>query len=189
MALRCERCRKSELTLESFGVYRCAGCGRVDADGNLLDAAAADTIALDDAELEPVSDEAKARATFAPAPEPAARASGPAPLASSGPTASTLALALAGLVCVAGQIAIGAPTRAVIQLASFGALVTGKPWAYKLASSVTGLVVGASLAPLVVPALIPQPDFVAPARVALGLVVAGNLVALALLARAQLAAR
>ena len=39
MATRCARCQAEEVTLETFGVFRCPACGRVDADGRALDAA------------------------------------------------------------------------------------------------------------------------------------------------------
>src|SRR6478752_7409919 len=38
--MRCERCKTSDLALVTFGIYDCPVCGRVDADGNLLEAQA-----------------------------------------------------------------------------------------------------------------------------------------------------
>ncbi len=134
MALRCERCRTADLTLESFGIYQCPNCGRVDADGHLLDA-------RDDDRTGPQMLDT-GRASFV-APPPAGP--GPAGLASApvrdlGAHASPSAardmptlffgtLVVSALLNLGGALATHSVLGFVLSALFYGALFTGKNWA------------------------------------------------------------
>jgi hypothetical protein len=151
MALRCERCRTSELTLETFGVYRCPVCGRVDADGNLVDQPA------DADDTGPVTLET-GRASFA-APPPTANV---APIASTISTTTTNAsgglpttflatLAVVALVDLAGAIAAHAIYSVVGMLFFYAGLLTGKRWARTSAMAGAVITIGLCAMAFVLP--------------------------------------
>lgn len=154
MALRCERCRTGDLTLESFGVYRCPNCGRVDADGNTL----GDGVTTDRADSTQPTILETGRASFAappPVPGPGP-GSGPAPytsLTSAAPSASMHAsrdlpqvflatLAVTGLIDAAGALASHSACSLVSLLFFYGGLLTGKPWARTLSMAGAVLTIG-----------------------------------------------
>ncbi len=129
MATRCPRCQKNQVTLETFGIYQCPACGRIDADGKLLD------IAAPPAELPP--DE---RVSFAPPPPkewvPAGateRVRPVAPVDASGPPTYLFAgIGLMFFMSLAGALTGGSWLSAVLRWGTLGALWTGRPWARNL---------------------------------------------------------
>lgn len=145
MALRCERCRTAELTLVSFGVYQCPNCGRVDADGNVLEK----TPGEDRADSTQPTILETGRASFA-APPPAAT---PSPIASGLSTASAMpsrempgmflaTLAVAALIDVAGAIASHSLCTLLGLAVFYGPLLTGKRWARTLSMAGAVLTIG-----------------------------------------------
>jgi hypothetical protein len=144
MANRCARCQNEDVTLETFGVFRCPACGRVDADGRALDA---------------------------PPPAPGAAANGsrgafdePPPLAPTDVTerarAALTGVETAGppgwlfgtvlvmaIVDLATGVSTGAWGATLLELSALAALATGRRWARALALVSSGLsIVGACLA-------------------------------------------
>lgn len=123
MALRCPRCSAHEIALETFGVYRCVQCGRIDADGRLL-----------------TSESAPGAPAFAP-PPPAAVA-GPSAadlvrkesLGGSAPPPFFLAMvSLDALLIGVVAIASGNIVRAFLSYGFLVPLMSGKEWARALA--------------------------------------------------------
>ncbi len=121
MANRCVRCQKEDITLETFGVFRCPACGRVDADGRALDAG-------------PVG-AASEEAFAAPPPwiplDVAERAREGLVGSEARPAPTWLfgAVIVTAIVALASAASTGAWSPAAIQLAMLGALATGRPWA------------------------------------------------------------
>lgn len=123
MALRCERCRTADLTLESFGVYQCPNCGRVDADGHLVDA-------RDDDKTGPqVLD--TGRASFvAPPPRTV-----DVPITAAPQGAREMPKLFLGTLVVSGLLNLGSALMShsvlafVLSALFYGALFTGKSWA------------------------------------------------------------
>jgi hypothetical protein len=184
MALRCERCRTSELTLETFGVYRCPVCGRVDADGNLVDQPA------EGDDTGPVTLETD-RASFAAPPPPATVA----PIAASIPTTSTPTSASSGLpttflatlgvvalVDLAGAIAAHAIYSVIGLIVFYGGLLTGKRWARTSAMAGAVLTIGLCAMAFVLPQIGAQ------IRVAMVVLIGANAWWLYVLSRADTAA-
>ena len=118
VALRCPRCQQNEIALETFGVYRCPACGRIDADGHVLDPASASPVAVTFAPPPP-------RAWIPPgAPAPAE------PAAATGPPGFFLAmLALDAILIVTAAAATRSAVRAFVGLAFLVPLLTGRPGA------------------------------------------------------------
>lgn len=148
MALRCERCRTADLSLESFGVYQCPSCGRVDADGHLLDA-------RDDEKTAPQLLDT-GRASFV-APPPSGTS---VPIAVVSPsTARTMptillaTLVVSALLNLGGSLANHSILGFVLSALFYGALFTGKNWAR--VTSIFGSVVSVLLC-LVVIVLVPS---------------------------------
>ena len=143
MATRCPRCQKQDISLETFGVYRCPTCGRIDADGLLLDPAAPGVAAAAGA-VE------TGRASFA-APPPSAwvppGAPAPTPVAApgSGPPIFFLAMVvLDALMTLGSAVSAGNVLCGILGLAFLAPLATGKPWARNVA------LVGAALEVLLI---------------------------------------
>jgi hypothetical protein len=145
MANRCARCLNEDVTLKTFGVFRCPACGRVDADGRCLDAppappsGAAEGTAADPFGPPPplahtdVSAQARAALTT---------------VATEGPPAWFFG---AVLVMAVVDLAVGVGTHAwvatLLDLAALAALATGRRWARALAIvSATLTTVGGCLA-------------------------------------------
>lgn len=129
MATRCARCQKEEVTLETFGVFRCPTCGRVDADGNILDTATPRT-------GEAASDE---RVSFAAGPPwippdvaERARAELTGVEADGPPTYLFAAVAIMGIIALASAMSTGAWMPTILRSATLAALATGRPWARTL---------------------------------------------------------
>jgi hypothetical protein len=143
MATRCPRCQKNEIALETFGVYRCPACGRIDADGKLLDIAA------------PPPDVApEERVSFAPPPPKAWTPPGatervrPMELDSGSgpPTLLYAGVALMFFMSLANALTSGGWLFAVLRWGTLGALWTGRPWARTLSIFGSGLtIVGLSV--------------------------------------------
>ncbi|MFO0683044.1 MAG: hypothetical protein U0234_13390 [Sandaracinus sp.] len=123
MALRCERCRTADLTLESFGVYQCPNCGRVDADGHVLDGRE------DDKTGPQVLD--TGRASFVAPPPPGAGV--PIAAAPSGgremPKLFFATLVISGLLNLGSALMTHSVLGFVMSALFYGALFTGKSWA------------------------------------------------------------
>lgn len=121
--MRCERCKTSELTLVTFGVYDCPVCGRVDADGNVLGGKGGDDTGPQTFESE--------RASFV-APPPVG-ASVPIVIRPEGkhdmPTVFLATMVISGLFDVGSALATRSILGFVLRVAFYGALLTGKPWA------------------------------------------------------------
>jgi hypothetical protein len=127
MATRCPRCQKKEITLETFGVYRCPACGRIDADGKLLD------IAAPPPEVPP-----EERVSFAPPPPKewvppsgaTPRLTAPVvPSAGGPPTMLFAACGLVALGWIVAAVSSGSWGCAVMEIASLFPLISGRPWA------------------------------------------------------------
>lgn len=122
MALRCPRCQQNEIALETFGVYRCPACGRIDADGHVLDRSSASPAAV----------------TFAPPPPrawvpPGAAAAPPEPATGASPPGFFLVmLALDAVLIVTAAAATRSAVRAFVGIAFLLPLLTGRPWARAL---------------------------------------------------------
>ncbi len=143
--MRCERCRTTDLTLVSFGVYQCPVCGTVDADGNLLQSVHTEPAARADATQPNVREHAvveAGRSSFA-APPPispmaAALAVQPASPASAPIGTHDLPkLFLATVVVLSMLDLVGAAQSRniialVLGLGTNAALITGKRWARTL---------------------------------------------------------
>ncbi len=136
MATRCARCQAEDVTLETFGVFRCPACGRVDADGRALDvvpstpaevAGAAQGTFAEPPPWAPsdVAERARAALTVAETPSP--------------PTGFLVGVLVMAIVTVAGAAATGAWIAALVQLAMLAALATGRPWARMLSILGSGL--------------------------------------------------
>jgi len=168
--MRCERCRTSELTLETFGIYRCPVCGRVDADGNLVGGEPADRADSTQPTLLETG-----RASFAaPPPAPA-----PSPIAASlTPTTSTpsrempriflVTLAITALIDVVGAMAGHSACSLVGLIVFYGGLLTGKPWARTVSMAGAVLTIGGCAMLFVLVHASPQ------LRTALAVVIAAN---------------
>lgn len=131
MANRCGRCQKEDVTLETFGVFRCPACGRVDADGRALDAAPPGG-ADDDAFAAPppwtppdVAERARAGLVGGETRPP--------------PTWLFGAVILTAIVALAGAVSTGAWSPAAVQVVMLGALATGRPWARVLSIALDSL--------------------------------------------------
>jgi hypothetical protein len=130
MATRCPRCQKKEITLETFGVYRCPVCGRIDADGNMLDIAAPPA---DVAPEERVSFAAPPPKEWVPPPGATPRIRVPVVPTSSGPP--TMLFAACGLVAlgwIVSAVASGSWPCAILEITSLFPLISGRPWARTL---------------------------------------------------------
>ena len=122
MANRCVRCQKEDVTLETFGVFRCPACGRVDADGNPLDAAVASQQPFDaPPPWTPPDIAEQARAALV-----GAETRGP-------PTWFFGALLVSAIITLASAVSPGARAPAVLQVGMLAALASGRPWARLLA--------------------------------------------------------
>lgn len=126
MATRCPRCQKNEIALETFGVYRCPACGRIDADGKLLDLAAPPT------DVPP-----EERVSFAPPPPKEWVPPGAtervrpisSPDANGPPTYLYAGVGLMFFISLAGALTGGSWAFAIGRWATLFALWTGRPWA------------------------------------------------------------
>lgn len=151
--MRCERCRTSDLTLVSFGVYQCPVCGTVDADGNLLQSDHTEPAARADETQPNVHAVVEAgRSSFA-APPPispiaAALAAQPSSTASAPIGTHELPkLFLATVVVLSMLDLVGAAQSRniialVLGLGTNAALITGKRWARTLAIGGAVLAIG-----------------------------------------------
>ncbi len=142
--MRCERCRTSDLTLVSFGVYQCPVCGTVDADGNLLQSDRTEPAARADATQPNVREHAivdAGRSSFAAPPpiSPIAAAMVSQPVSSAQAStpdlpklflATVVALTMLDLVAAAQSRNV---LGLVLGLGMNAALITGKRWARTLA--------------------------------------------------------
>lgn len=142
--MRCERCKTSELTLVTFGVYDCPVCGRVDADGNAVGGAPE---ARADSTQPTILD--TGRASFVAPPPPSALsasiATGPEIVGSGGiPMLFLGTVAALGLVDVAEAIQTRSPFGLLLQAGTMVALLTGKRWARTLAIAGAVLMIGLS---------------------------------------------
>lgn len=144
MATRCARCLDEDVTLETFGVFRCPACGRVDADGRSLDAAppAAPGAASDDPFGAPpprvppdVTERARAELTVASTRGPPAWLFG--------------ALIVTAVLTIASAVGTRAWGSAAVHLAMLGALATGRSWARVLCIALNFLSVVAACVALV----------------------------------------
>lgn len=136
MATRCARCQAEEVTLETFGVFRCPACGRVDADGRALDAAPSGPVEVaGDAQgsfAEPppwtpsdVAERARAVLTVAETTNP--------------PTGFLVGVLVMAIVTLASAASTGAWVAAFLHFAMLAALATGRPWARMLSILGSGL--------------------------------------------------
>ena len=143
MGVRCERCKTHDLTLETFGVYQCPACGRVDADGNLV----GQTPSADDTGPQIFE---TGRASFVappPASPMAASVASAAPAATSSTGIPVLLLgtiAAIVLIDLAEAVQTDSPLSLLLQAGTMVALVTGKPWARALAMAGAVLMIGLS---------------------------------------------
>lgn len=144
MANRCVRCQKEDLTLETFGVFRCPACGRVDADGRLLDAPSTSASAAGD-------DPFAAPPPWVP-PDVTERArAGLVGVETKGPPAWLFgALTLSAIVALASAVSTGAWVPTAIHFLMLGALATGRPWARVLSIALDALSIVAVCVALVV---------------------------------------
>ena len=129
MATRCARCQAEDVTLETFGVFRCPACGLVDADGRALDVVPSGPVEVASnpqetfAEPPPwtpsdVSARARAALTVAETPSP--------------PTGFLVGILVMAIVTLVSAASTGAWIAALVQFAMLAALATGRPWARML---------------------------------------------------------
>lgn len=143
MALRCERCRTADLTLESFGVYRCPNCGRVDADGNVLGDGGA-TAERADATQPTILETGRASFVAPPPPSPmvSAVSSLPATTGREMPGLFLATVGVLGLIDVVEAVQSRSPISLILQGSTMIALLTGKKWARTLAMGGAVLLIG-----------------------------------------------
>lgn len=121
--MRCERCKTSDLTLVSFGVYTCPVCGRVDADGNLLDQPRGDATG-------PQTFETGTSSFVAPPPVGAAT-----PMVAAPPPTRDIPMVFLVTMGVLALLDIGAVMAShnvcgfVVRCSFYGAIFTGRPLA------------------------------------------------------------
>lgn len=134
MATRCARCQNEDVTLETFGVFRCPACGRVDADGRSLEVAPPAPVAAandDPFDAPPpripmdVSERARAALT-------GVETRGP-------PVWFFGALIVTAILTLASAAGTGSWGSAAIHLAMLGALATGRSWARVLCIALDAL--------------------------------------------------
>jgi hypothetical protein len=141
--VRCERCKTSELSLVTFGVYDCPVCGRVDADGNLVSGGEATT--RGDSTDPNILDTGRASFVAPPPPSPLAASAQPVPdtAGSTGIPGLFLAtIAVIVLLDVVEAIQTNSPISLLLQVGTMAALVTGKRWARTLAMAGAVLMIG-----------------------------------------------
>lgn len=125
--MRCERCRTAELRLESFGVYQCPTCGRVDADGNVLGGERAHS-------TQPMTIETGRASFAAPPPQQIAAISMPTITGTRDlPTMFLGTVAVLGLIDMVEAVQARNPLTLLLQAGTVIALLTGKRWARTLA--------------------------------------------------------
>lgn len=136
MANRCARCQKEDVTLETFGVFRCPACGRVDADGRSLDASPS---SVPDSPPDPFG---------APPPPVNIAAQARAAVTTTASVGPPVWLFGAVLVMAVFDLAMAVGTRTwitrMLDLGALAGLATGRRWARTLAivSSVLSIVGG-----------------------------------------------
>ncbi|MDB4928579.1 MAG: hypothetical protein JWM10_1063 [Myxococcaceae bacterium] len=144
MANRCARCQQEDVTLETFGVFRCPACGRVDADGRALDAPPPAPGAVASGALGSFD----APPPWVP-PDVAERArAGLTTDATQGPPTWLFgAVLLMAIVSLASAVGTGAWIPTLGRLATLVALASGRSWARLLSIAGSGLsIVGACVA-------------------------------------------
>jgi hypothetical protein len=133
VATRCPRCKEHDLSLETFGVFRCARCGRMTIDGGPVEDGATDAASV----------VTTGSASFAAPPRIAtAAATTREPL----PRVVLTLVAIEAILCVVKAMLPGvALARVGIRASALAAILIGNKSGYRYALSALGCVIAVDL--------------------------------------------